>query len=264
MIDIHSHILWGLDDGAKNEEISTEMLEIAKKETIEHIIVTPHFMVGHNTYDQSLLAARMQEVQQKIDQNGWSIQLHMGQELFLDPDLEELWEKGAYASLANSNYLLIEFPMSQIPSYTKDVLYRLQLKGLIPIIAHPERYREIQKDPNQLYEFLERGCFAQINTSSMTGIFGEKVAQTAKILWEHNMVHFVGSDAHTNTKRAPRFLQSYELATQWVGSEKTQQVFEKNGKYILQNQLLPFSSPKNYQPKKKSFFHITLQKLLNA
>ncbi len=254
MIDIHSHILWGLDDGAKNEEISTEMLEIAKKETIEHIIVTPHFIVGHNTYDQSLLAARMQEVQQKIDQNGWSIQLHMGQELFLDPDLEELWEKGAYASLANSNYLLIEFPMSQIPSYTKDVLYRLQLKGLIPIIAHPERYREIQKDPNQLYEFLERGCFAQINTSSMTGIFGEKVAQTAKILWEHNMVHFVGSDAHTNTKRAPRFLQAYELATQWAGSKRHNKCLKKMENISCKINCFLFLHLKVITLRKKAFF----------
>ena len=148
MIDIHSHILWGMDDGPDSMEESLAMASIAAKEGISTIVATPHCI------DEKDLAGFAQRVEEKcqqlnkaLDGEGILLKVVPGAEVYMDLDILE-WTGLDELTLGNTNYILIEMPMGEVPRYAENFLYHIQLKGLIPIIAHPERNRVIMEDPN--------------------------------------------------------------------------------------------------------------------
>lgn len=261
MIDIHNHILWGIDDGAKHEEMTIEMLKIAASQEIHGIITTPHFMDGQNAYTKEEYREKITSVQALADTLGVSIKLYTGNEVYIDPFLDRLWEERAFFTLADSRYVLVEFPMMGIPDYAEDALYRLQLKGLIPIIAHPERYVEVQKDPNYLHRYLDKGCLAQVNGTSITGRMGKMPQETVRILLEHDMIHFIGSDAHSDGGRAPKLQWPYKMAAEWIGEQSAAQLCN-NPEAILSNQEMGWKTPRVYKRAKKKIFSIQWKKIL--
>jgi len=169
MIDFHCHILWDMDDGADSMEQALSMALLAAEEGINTIVATPHCM------DERDLKAFARRVQQRCDhlqamlrEEGVDVTIAPGAEVYLDPALLEMGGLES-VTLNNTQYILLELPMGEVPRYTEDFLYHLQLKGLVPIIAHPERNLSIIADPNIMFRLVDLGAFAQINTGSITG-----------------------------------------------------------------------------------------------
>lgn len=209
MIDIHCHILPGLDDGAKDIEVALEMAKIAYDTGIHTIIATPHFIPGELEPSKESIIAKVREMNKLVSGLGYKLTILPGEEVFISPDIVELLESGKILTLNdNGRYILLELPLSHIPMYTNDVIYRLRLKGVTPIIAHPERNIEISKNEAKAFEIVEAGALLQVNASSLRGVFGSKVKATGWSLLSKGIVHFVATDGHTNGQRRPLILVS--------------------------------------------------------
>lgn len=212
MIDIHSHILPGIDDGAPDMYTSIKMAEIALAEGITKMIATPHFIETDKEVDKTLILAKTAELNQVLKQKGIPLEIFPGQEIFLSPGIPDLYRQGKILSLCDGGkYLLIELPMMSIPYYTEEVIYGLSLQGIKTIIAHPERNREITLNPRKIEKFVELGALLQINSLSLYGVFGNKTKHTAEKILHSGMVNFIATDCHTARSRSPRVQKIAQL-----------------------------------------------------
>lgn len=212
MMDIHCHILPLIDDGSDSIETSIEMLKIANREGIEKIIATPHYYKGVFESDINqinALTSNLNEISRNLNLN---IQVLKGQEVFLTRDLLSLYKNGRILTLNSSKYMLVELPFDIFPKYALDIIYELRIIGIIPIIAHPERYSYVIEKPSTINDFIDEGCLFQINSSSITGDFGREIQRTSQILISHNICHFIASDAHSNKKRIPSLQKSFDIS----------------------------------------------------
>ena len=210
MIDIHSHILPGIDDGADDLETSLEMLRLACEEGIDSIFATPHYFKGNfeNSYED--VVKIVDDLNNSAKEDGINIKVLPGQEVFLDKHTPKLYKEGIIKGLNNSKYMLLELPMMNMLKDALDLVYETRLLGVIPIIAHPERYKYIIETPSKINPFIKEGCLFQINTGSIKGLFGKDVQKTSEILIKQGICSFIASDAHTIGKRCPGILPTLE------------------------------------------------------
>ena len=168
-IDIHNHILPDIDDGPKNMNTIIEMLNCASDQGIEEVLTTVHYlhpMMDNKKGAYDLIDDRFNSVKKKIIENKINIKLHVGTEVFFMPNLIEYINK-KYVTMGNGKYILIEFPVNNIPDIHKEVFFDLKMRKIVPIIAHPERYRQVQENVEILYEWLERGWLIQVDAGSI-------------------------------------------------------------------------------------------------
>lgn len=243
MIDIHCHIIPGIDDGAKDIEEAIKMAKLAYKDGITSIVATPHFMEEGMYRNNNQIGEKVDELNRVMLEEGINIEIMMGNEVYISPNLPELLELGQANTINNTQYLLIEFPMFDIPNYTEDVIYRLKLMGITPIIAHPERYKAVIENPNILIGFIEQGALLQVNGGSIMGKFGEKIGTTVETLISHNMIHLVASDGHSSRSRTPRLKKAYEKVKAIHGEEKASKLFKGNPKRVISNKNIAFEQP---------------------
>lgn len=244
MIDIHHHIIPQIDDGAQDDEMTLKMLKMAVEEGITKIIATPHYILGCNQYKEyEDIVNRVQYVNEIAKNNNLNIEIYPGNEVFIDSGIDEWVINKKVVTLNHSKYLLVESSLSGVPDFIDQVLYQLQLKGIIMILAHPERYKNIQKSPNKLIPHIEKGMLVQVNVGSILGIFGEEVQKTVENLIKHNMVHFVATDAHSDGRRSPKCKEAFTKVIEWVGEEKAAKLFIENPKAILENQFIAYEEP---------------------
>lgn len=229
MIDIHSHLVPGVDDGSQSLEESLALLKQAEEDGITELITTPHFMKnGEYRVKASELVKRFNELKQEYQ---GSVKLHLGNELYIHPDLPELLEKGEILTLAGSDYILIEFPFNSYKDEYDEILYELSLKHRI-IIAHPERYHYVQDDPNFCLRWLKEGYLLQSNQNSLLK------KETKKFLFsmiEHGFVSFIASDAH-NEYRPLILKEAYDLLEEEFGISVAKQLTEENPRKLLINE----------------------------
>lgn len=235
MIDIHAHILYGLDDGPENEETTLAMLQSAQTDGIDRVIATPHYIFGANRYDPEVCRERYLAVAELIKRNHIAVELYMGNELFLDEYLPDSIKTKQCHTLAGSAYVLVELPVTGFPKNTENILYRILGGGHIPVIAHVERYKEVQSDPGILAQFLQMGCLTQINAASITGEAGRKLQGTARDILTGGMCQLVATDMHSDHGRTPRLADSYEIVKGWLGADRAAGIFEVNAGAILDN-----------------------------
>lgn len=243
MIDIHCHIIPGIDDGAKDIEDAIKMARIAYKDGITNIVATPHLMEEGIYRDNNQISAKVDGLNRLIEDEGIDVKIMMGNEVYITPNLPTLVELGQANTINNTQYLLIEFPMFDIPNYTEDVIYRLKLMGITPIIAHPERYREVIENPNRLIGFIEQGALLQANSGSVMGRFGEKIGETVETLISHNMIHLVASDGHSSRSRTPRLKKAYEKVKAIHGKDKANKLFYDHPKRVINNEAIIVDQP---------------------
>lgn len=246
-VDIHSHIIPGIDDGAADMAEALEMLKLAANDWTRYIVATPHFTpaavrqggatIGINGVrnTSSLIRAKTEELTAQAVSKNIDIKLRPGVEVLISPDVPELLESGDICSLNGSRYLLVEFPMTIIPSYTSDILYKIQLFGLTPIIAHPERHSEVIKDMSLIGDLVDRGMLLQVNAGSLTGLFGRKIQKLAFKLIKSGLVHFVASDAHSCGGRSPELGIAAGMVEKKFGREVMQNIFYSNGLAVLED-----------------------------
>lgn len=196
-IDIHSHALYGIDDGSKSIEESIEILKEYKKMGFNDVILTPHYIENtdynkNNKEKNNILKELKKELKkQKID-----INLYLGNELYISNNILNLVEMKEISKLNNSKYLLIELPMNNEISNLYDIIFNLLSNNIIPIIAHPERYTYIQKNIKIAEQLVEKGVLLQLNYGSIIGYYGSSAKKTAKKLLKNNLVSLLGTDIH--------------------------------------------------------------------
>ena len=180
-IDIHSHIIPGVDDGSPDLETSLGLLRMAAENGTTDIIATPHVIDVSTTLTWDAIRRYVEALQKEADDRGIPIKIHPGAETELNWDLLELIRQDHSAfCLAGSRYLLMEMPSLMLPPHLEEMIYELQLLDIVPVLAHPERQMQLMEQPQKLLDLLHRGCVAQSNGGSLTGVFGPKV---------HNNVH---------------------------------------------------------------------------
>lgn len=203
MIDIHSHILPCLDDGSTSIGESINMLALAEKDGTEMIFATPHYYRGVYETDFQTVKLEIEKLNKEAKDNGLKIEIGCGQEILLDDDSIDLIRSEKIKGLNETRYILIEFPMDKLPDNAFDLIYELEIMNLIPILAHPERYRYIIEKPVKINNFIDEGCFLQLNSGSIKGIFGKEVKKTSELLIKNGVCSFIASDAHNLRHRTP-------------------------------------------------------------
>lgn len=253
MIDIHSHILSGIDDGARSLEDSLAMAELAVAEGITHILATPHHKNGKfENYKKDILTS-VRDLQSELDANGIPLTVFPGQEVRLHGDLLKGIEQGEILCVDETNrYLLIEFPALSIPQYAESLFFQLQQQGIVPVIVHPERNQEIIGNPDLLLNFVEKGALAQVTASSYVGVFGKEIATLSSQLIRADLVHILASDAHNTRGRSFHMREAFDKLEKEFGKEK-KSYFLENAKNIINGDLFIPETPTTIQKKKRFF-----------
>ncbi|MCC2685950.1 MAG: hypothetical protein K0R75_2849 [Paenibacillaceae bacterium] len=227
MIDIHSHILPGLDDGAQDLSQSIEMALQAVGDGIRRLVATPHHANGRYDNKASSVIAAVDRLNGELQERRIPLEVLYGQEVRVYSDLLGDFADNRLLTINRSGYLLLELPSDRIPSSLNDLIHELKVMGIVPIIAHPERNREIASDPGKLQGLIERGALSQLTSHSVNGGFGRKIQELCLNMCRRNLVHFIASDAH-NVDHRPFHLRS---AYEYIGHKLGQRFIE----YYLDN-----------------------------
>ncbi|MFQ5707385.1 MAG: tyrosine-protein phosphatase [bacterium] len=241
MIDIHSHVLPKIDDGPNSWEDTLAMLHQAEEDGIAEVAITHHIVSNMDYRREEEIILKFKELKERIAFEKIKIKIHLGSEIYAQPDMELYHSISTYND--NKKYFLVEFPMQGIPRFVADRFFDLILEGLVPIVAHPERNLGIIRNPQRAYEFVQRGALLQMNAGSILGRHGEPVKDTAEILLNGNLIHFVGSDGH-NTRRRPLKLRAAReaVASGW-GEARAALLFRENPQKALAGQEITISEP---------------------
>lgn len=235
-IDLHSHILPALDDGAGDMKKAREMLRIAYEEGIREIIATPHFFASRKSASIERIRETIEEVHKEMENWGFHIKLYSGNEIYYRSEVEELLEQGQICTLADSQYVLVEFdPMTEY-SYLRDGILKLDSYGYIPILAHTERYECLFQKKERLQRVKDHGGLIQVNASSFLGGMFDEVSRRARYIMKNQLLDFVGTDAHSTGKRSPRMQETAAYLYRKLGKERTEEILFKNPKAVLANQ----------------------------
>ncbi len=243
MIDIHSHILFGIDDGAADLEASIKMAQQAYIDGVTDIIATPHYIKGSYENTADIIIAKTAVLNRELKKMNIDVKIYPGAELYLDIDLlDDLFSK-KLMSLNHSMYVLIEFPFQSIPRGTDELIFKLLVNKYIPIIAHPERNSEFLRKPEKLYGFIEKGALVQMNAGSLLGDFGSSVAKLSRVFLQNKFVNFVGSDAHHYEGRNSKLTKWIEEAAKYVGIDYATDMVTKFPKKIIDSIEIEFPEP---------------------
>ncbi|WHX60521.1 tyrosine-protein phosphatase [Peribacillus frigoritolerans] len=249
MIDIHCHILPGVDDGSADMNESMNMARKAVEAGITHIFATPHHLNEKFVNVKSEIIDRAVRLNESLHQNNIPLTIHLGQEVRIHRDIFTSLEKEEILTLDdNGRYLLLELPSGSVPTYTKEVIYELQLKGITPIIVHPERNKELIENHKLLFELAQEGALTQLTSGSIIGHFGKKVKSFSNKIVEHNLAHFIATDAHNIGSRGFTLQQAYETITKAYSVQRTF-YFKENAEQLLKNQSPAVEKPVPFKKK---------------
>jgi protein-tyrosine phosphatase len=236
MVDLHCHILPGMDDGAKTMEDSLAMAEMAIADGTTHLVATPHASSEY-PFDFDQVRRLRELLQEKI---GDRLKLATGCDFHLNPEnLAALRQDPPRFCINQKDYLLVEFNEFSIPPVMDQMLHELQLAGLHPIVTHPERNAILRSGPERLAKWVQQGCFSQVTGGSLLGFFGEGARQDAQRWIEQGWIHFVSSDGHNTVRRVPTLRPAYEAVRELFGREKAEALFVENPLAAFEGRALP-------------------------
>lgn len=234
-VDIHSHILYGIDDGSKTLEESIDILKQHIEMGFKDVVLTPHYIENSKYQSDNKEKTKLLETLKKeLKKQKLDINLYLGNEVFVNNNLEINNEK--ISKINNSKYLLIEFPMGEKPKNITNILYELKIQGITPVIAHPERYTYVQEQNNIVDEWIEEGALLQANYGSIVGVYGEKAKKTIKKLLKKNIIKVFSTDIHyPNNKIYQNIEKSRKKIKKIIGEEKYIELTITNPKKIIEN-----------------------------
>lgn len=237
MVDIHSHILPEVDDGARSWEMAVHMCHMAARDGIEHMVATPHAN-GQYAYDRTWLRSLLNELRQRI---GPSPQLSLGCDFhFSYENLESLAEQPHRYTIENTPYLLVELSDFSVPPSVTQQLIDLLNRGLFPILTHPERNLILQRKPERVLEWVGFGCAVQVTASALTGRWGDKGKKVARWLLEREAVHILATDSHGIESRPPILSEARDLVARVFGQDFAQALTDSNPRAVVSGQTLPY------------------------
>lgn len=250
--DVHSHVLWGVDDGVRTKEEASMCLRTANEEGINRLFVTPHVIPGKTDASEILdMKLRFSELLKMASE--YSIELYSGCELMINRYMLEWIRLGLFSFLGNSKYLLCEFdPRHDIENLedAEEMLYEITIRGIIPVIAHAERAFHGKVNLQRVREWTEMGCVIQINRSSIIGLHGKTPKANAFTLLDAGLCHLIGSDAHeAEGRRVLKLRDSYNVILKKYGSESASILFVDNPQnLILGNDMQDIKLKKRFSP----------------
>lgn len=237
-IDIHSHILPQIDDGADSFETSMKMLHAARKNGISAIILTPHNKPMRHNASPATIQKLIQKLEEKALQSGLEIRLYAGNEIYYRSDILEMIEEARACTMADSSYVLVEFgPMDDF-DYIKGGIYRVLAGGYRPIIAHIERYRSICTKEERTEELIEMGCYVQVNAGSIMGQYGLGTKHFARRLLKQEMVHFIATDAHNADRRKPELESCVRYICRKYGEAYASRLVCENPAHVIRDEYI--------------------------
>ena len=247
MIDFHSHILPNVDDGAKSVEETFNLIKEAKDNGFEAIITTSHYMEGYYEVKKAEIEVWVNALNEKLLAQNIDIKLYTANEVYLSDNIINLLETKRASTINNTNYVLFEMPLNAEPMNLYDIIYEMLGHKLIPILAHPERYTFVQKDPSLIYELIEKGVLMQANYTSILGRYGEKAELLVKKFLKNEMIHFLGSDVHRQKSVYSQITKALKEIENIVGEEKLEELTTTNPKLVLENKRIDIDSPKKME-----------------
>ncbi|WP_367370640.1 tyrosine-protein phosphatase [Levilactobacillus brevis] len=253
LVDLHCHILPGVDDGAKDLPMALGMARDAVAQGISHILLTPHHMDGEYTNHKVDVLRKTTAFQEALDAAKIPLTVFPGQEVHLTGELLTALDDDDILFMdEGGKYLLLELPHSGIPEYTEDMIFELQARGITPVIAHPERNHGFQKEPDRLYDFVASGCLTQITASSYLGVFGSEVEDFTQRIIDAGLGFVFASDAHNLKGRNFRMQKAFAKLEQHNGAEMVTWMQDNAKKIINGDDLEP--SEYHYIKEKKKFW----------
>ncbi len=254
MIDLHCHILPGIDDGPGRLDESIEMCRIAASDGIRTIVATPHFNPGVYEADEANVSVGLSALREKVREQGLPIEILKAADNALTPELLGHLDTRKHLTInQNGRYVLIEFPHLAVIHNYERVLLSIMEKGIIPIITHPERNPYFRKHPSDLYSIVSTGAIIQITAMSITGGFGPDVQEFSLFLLRKNIAHIIATDAHSREFRPPLLSAAVDIAGEVVGKDRAREMVSSRpsaiieGKSLLLPKPLPLNEEKRWQ-----------------
>ncbi len=248
MIDIHTHVIPGVDDGSQSMQESLELLALAAESGVHTLVATPHCNIPgeFDNYADPELSAQFDRLERARAQAGIPVRLCRWMEIFATPDLPDLLRDGRVWTLNGTRYFLMEFSFTEDPFFCLDVLRRCRDLGFWPIIAHPERYYFVQDDPDLAFSWCIEGFGLQLNKGSLLGRFGPEPQRCAHLLMQHGLAACVASDAHGPNQRSTYMKEIQDYLMDQYGTDYCRLLLEENparilsGKELLGYEPIPF------------------------
>jgi protein-tyrosine phosphatase len=251
LVDIHCHLLAGLDDGPRTEEEAVAMCRLAYTEGVRMVAAIAH----QNEYWDAVTPERIREVSQRLAQKLRELDIPLlvfpGAEVMAYPGMESAWQKGDLLGIAGrKEYLLLEMPHDLFVDLS-DMVKQLRQAGVRPILAHPERHDELLHEPGRIEELIEAGCLVQVSSQSLTCPLSSRSGQALRSWLRRGVVHLLGSDGHSLTRRPPKMLDAYRCICRWAGNAVADRIASTNGLAVLQGRPLHVGRP---EPRPRRWF----------
>ena len=235
MIDLHSHILPGIDDGAKTLEVALEMARIAVADGIHTMACTPHIYPGMYLNDGPGIQAAVQTLQAELDHHDIALRLVVGADVHLVPGLIDGLRTGRIPTLNGSRYFLLEPSHTTPPPHFEAAVVDLIKAGYTPIITHPERLTWVERHFPVFLRLIEQGAWVQITAGALSGMFGRRAQHWGRRFLAEGHTHLIASDAHSDNRRVPRLREAHDLACAWLGEEEAQRLVTGRPQAVIDN-----------------------------
>ena len=234
MIDVHSHLIYGVDDGCKTIEESVEILRELYKMGVTNTIITPHY-INETIYVSSKLnnLKKLVKIKEQLIKENINVNVYLGNEVYIDRNISKGVKENKICTLNNTEYILIELPMSGIyPDYI-DIFSQLIDEGFKVILAHPERYISFQKDFNKIYELQEIGVLFQCNLGSILGEYGKEAIKVIKRMLKEKLVYMIGTDIHHGKTKYDMLEKATKKYKKYLSKNEIEDILENNAKKII-------------------------------
>jgi protein-tyrosine phosphatase len=250
MIDIHSHILPGLDDGAKDMDEAIRMCSIAAEDGIAQVVATPHHLNGTYYNPKNTVADAVASLNEALRKHNVNVTVLPGSDVHLGTDLLDEVKAERIMTINNSGkFMLLELPSFFVTQHVREQVFRLRLIGVTSIITHPERNKIAMEEPDFLYDLVLAGTLLQVTAGSITGDFGGAVEDRARRLIGSGMVHIVATDAHNSSSRPPGLSRAFKILSDSVGPDEARMTVLDRPAAVIAGTMPPVNKP--IRPKKK-------------
>ena len=242
MIDIHNHVLPNIDDGSKSVEMSLRMLKYAYEQGVTDVVNTVHFqhpLFLHIDHSIERFERIKSSLQSKLHDCKIPIKIHLGSEVFYYDNLLKIIN-APLTTMGFGKYMLIEFSPKNIPNSQKKTLFDLKIKGITPIIAHPERYKLVQDNFSTIYDWINAGCLIQVDAGSLLGLMGKKAKESSLLIIKENCCHILASDAHNDSNRNFCIKEAYNYVKSIIGKKNSDPLVYEHPSSIIKGEDLYF------------------------
>lgn len=243
MIDFHTHIIPNIDDGSRSIEETFNLIQEAKEAGFEGIILTSHYIENYYETGARERDIWVKAIRDSLRTKGININLYIANEIYFSENMLDLLIERKASTINNGSYVLFEMPLNIQPIDLYEVIYSLQQNKIIPILAHPERYTFVQKNPKLINDLIERGVLMQANYGSILGQYGEKAKIIVRKFFENDMIHFLGSDVHRQNTVYKNMQDALEKIMYIVGQKRLEELTTINPKLVLDNKRINIPEP---------------------